>query len=86
MFDPEERHLELALAVEPLLLEAARRADHWRLIRTALPSDGLHFIAEPSAQRSCQHVVREVVQPASHHETDQFGRLGDTRILGLPGV
>ena len=44
-FDPEERRLELALPVGPLLLESATRADHWRVIRNRIPSDAAHFFA-----------------------------------------
>ncbi len=50
VFDPEERRLALALTVDPLLLEAARRADHWTLIRKLIPSDTVHFVTQPGAQ------------------------------------
>ncbi|MEM7260373.1 MAG: DUF4388 domain-containing protein [Planctomycetota bacterium] len=43
MFDAEERSLELGLGIGPLLLEAARRADHWSVIRQAIPSDATHY-------------------------------------------
>ena len=46
LFDPEERCLELRLKAGPLLLEAARREDHWQLIRQRVPSDGAHFVAK----------------------------------------
>lgn len=51
MFDAEERRLGLQLASGPLLLESARREDHWRMIRQRVPSDGAHFVAvrEPGA-------------------------------------
>ena len=44
VFDPEERRLKLRLPAGPLLLEAARREDHWRLIRERVPSDGTHYV------------------------------------------
>jgi tetratricopeptide (TPR) repeat protein len=31
--------------VEHVLLESARRADHWKLIRKVIPSDSVHFVA-----------------------------------------
>ncbi len=46
VFDPEERRLELSLPTGPLLLEAARRADHWALIRTWIPSDSSHLAVQ----------------------------------------
>jgi tetratricopeptide (TPR) repeat protein len=42
-FDPDERALGLALAASPLLLESARRSDHWALIREHVPSDSTHY-------------------------------------------
>jgi len=45
VFDPEERRLGLALPSGALLLEAARRNDHWEMIRTRVPSDSAHYIA-----------------------------------------
>ena len=45
VFDPEERRLPLALPVGPLLLEAARRSDHWDVVRARIPSDSAHFLA-----------------------------------------
>jgi tetratricopeptide (TPR) repeat protein len=53
-FDPDERFLELALPVGPLILEATRRVDHWVLIRKAIPSDTVHFIARETAECSDQ--------------------------------
>jgi tetratricopeptide (TPR) repeat protein len=44
VFDPEERALGMALAVSPLLLEAARRSDHWSLVRERIPSDSAHYV------------------------------------------
>lgn len=43
LFDPDERALALSLAASPLLLESARRSDHWAMIREHLPSDSAHF-------------------------------------------
>lgn len=43
VFDAEERKLGLDLPVNPLLLEAARRCDHWRRIRSEVPSDSAHY-------------------------------------------
>ena len=45
VFDPEERRLNLSLPMNPVLLEAARRKDHWELVRRAIPSDSMHFVA-----------------------------------------
>ena len=46
VFDPEERALELELPAGPLLLEAARRSDHWAITRTWIPSDTAHFVVQ----------------------------------------
>jgi len=46
VFDPEERRLNLALPAGPLLMEAARREDHWKLIRKRIPSDAIHYIVQ----------------------------------------
>jgi tetratricopeptide (TPR) repeat protein len=43
VFDADERALGLALPASPLLLESARRSDHWTMIREQLPSDSAHF-------------------------------------------
>lgn len=48
-FDPEELSLELAIPVGSLLLEAARRQDHWALVRKVIPSDTAHFVARTGA-------------------------------------
>jgi tetratricopeptide (TPR) repeat protein len=45
VFDPEERNVGLALPVGAMLFEAARRKDHWPLIRRRLPSDAAHYLA-----------------------------------------
>mgnify|MGYP001393649828 CR=1 FL=1 len=44
IFDPEERALGITLPAGPLLLEAARRSDHWRMIRERVPSDSTHYV------------------------------------------
>jgi hypothetical protein len=44
VFDPEERALGVTLPVGPLLLEAARRSDHWVMIRERVPSDSTHYV------------------------------------------
>ena len=47
-FDTDERALGLALAASPLLLESARRSDHWALIREHIASDSTHYgVARP---------------------------------------
>jgi len=43
-FDRDERALRLALPASPLLLESARRSDHWVAIREHLPSDSTHYL------------------------------------------
>lgn len=48
-FDPEELSLKLAVPVGSLLLEAARRQDHWALVRKVIPSDTAHFVARAGA-------------------------------------
>jgi len=45
VFDPEERRLEIRLPMNPVLLEAARRKDHWEVVRRVIPSDSMHFVA-----------------------------------------
>ena len=42
-FDPDELALGIALPAGPLLLEAARRSDHWKMIRERIPSDSIHY-------------------------------------------
>ena len=44
VFDPEERSLGVTLPAGPLLLESARRSDHWRLIRDRIPTDSTHYV------------------------------------------
>ena len=45
VFDPDERALGIVLPASPLLLESARRSDHWTMIREQLPSDSAHLMA-----------------------------------------
>jgi len=63
VFDPEERRLELALPAGPLLLESARREDHWKLIRDRVPSDALHYVV--------QHPPRDPGTPEAKALQDQ---------------
>jgi len=71
VFDPEERRLRLRLPAGPLLLESARREDHWRLIRERVPSDTAHFVV--------QHVPRAPEDPAA-------AELQATLLDGLDGT
>ncbi|MCA8960792.1 MAG: DUF4388 domain-containing protein, partial [Planctomycetes bacterium] len=50
VFDAEETQLGLALPVSHVLLEGARRSDHWALIRQAIPSDATHYFAGPDCE------------------------------------
>lgn len=65
LFDPDERRLELAFPAGPLLLESARREDHWRLIRERIPSDSAHYVAErdpvPYVEPAAAELARELV-------------------------
>ena len=45
LFDADELALQLGIAVSATLLEAARRTDHWTMIRKSIPSDTATFIA-----------------------------------------
>ncbi|MGA1532959.1 MAG: DUF4388 domain-containing protein [Planctomycetota bacterium] len=45
IFDPEERRLDLRVSLQPVLLEAARRRDHWEMVRRVIPSDSMHLVA-----------------------------------------
>ncbi len=63
VFDPEERALGITLPAGPLLLEAARRSDHWRLIRERVPSDSAHYVLQrnpraPADPHQAQLVAR----------------------------
>jgi len=51
-FDEDELALGIALPAGPLLLEAARRSDHWKMIRERIPSDSIHYelARQPKAQ------------------------------------
>ncbi|MFN0058131.1 MAG: DUF4388 domain-containing protein [Planctomycetota bacterium] len=50
IFDAEERALRLQLGVSALLLEAARRSDHWAMARKVVPSDSAHYFALPGIE------------------------------------
>lgn len=45
VFDADEIALKLGIPVSATLLEAARRTDHWTMIRKSIPSDTATFIA-----------------------------------------
>ncbi|MCI0650685.1 MAG: DUF4388 domain-containing protein [Planctomycetes bacterium] len=62
VFDPEERRLNLEISVSHLLLEAARRADLWRLVRQVIPSDSVRFIPQPNVAVSADVADAELVQ------------------------
>jgi tetratricopeptide (TPR) repeat protein len=66
-FDPEELGLRLAISVGPLLLEAARRKDHWALVRKVIPSDTAHFVARPGVR--CPEDIEDKELAASLLET-----------------
>lgn len=51
-FDREERDLGMALPASPLLLESARRSDHWAQIREHLPSDSTHYVVAKKPRES----------------------------------
>ena len=72
VFDPEERALQIALPAGPLLLESARREDHWKLIRDRVPADSLHYVV--------QHSPREPAKPeAAQLQKDVLALLDGTR-------
>ena len=50
VFDPEERAMGLSLSAGPLVMEAARRQDHWHRIRSNVPSDATHLMAQSNAR------------------------------------
>jgi len=54
LFDPEEQHAELAMDPRSLLFEAARRKDHWPMIRGQVPSDAVHYLPVPTAAPAVQ--------------------------------
>lgn len=49
-FDGDEASLRLSLPVPGLILEAAKRSDHWTEIRKLLPTDSLHFQVRDGAR------------------------------------
>ncbi len=93
MFDPEERRLKMVLHPGPLLMEAARRDDHWQLIRQRVPSVSAHFVAqgrprglEPAAEALAAQVlplldgsnsVAEVVDAFAHRRFEVHQLLSD---------
>jgi tetratricopeptide (TPR) repeat protein len=90
-FDPEERALGLRLQLGVLLFEAARRKDHWPLLRRSVPSDAAHHQApdalEPPegedpelgcalfAQLDGTRNVREVMRAFPHRRFDAYEML-----------
>ena len=62
-FDPEERRLELRVRVGPLLLEIARRTDHWELVRKVIPSDSVHFVAPEGVECPDDIEAVEIARP-----------------------
>ena len=84
-FDPEERALATALDVCPLLLESARRSDHWSMIREHLPSDSAQYrVAKPPrepADRAQARFVAQVVKLLDGSRTvrDVVGRFPTQR-------
>jgi len=64
VFDPEERALGLTLPAGPLLLEAARRSDHWAMIRQRVPADSTHYV-----------LAREPRTPKDPHQADLWARI-----------
>lgn len=93
VFDPEERRLGLRLPAGPLLMESARREDHWQLIRQRVPSDGMHFVAQGKPRKLEQSqaqlaeallplldgsaAVREVVAAFPHRRFELYQLLSD---------
>jgi tetratricopeptide (TPR) repeat protein len=63
VFDPEERRLGLNLPAGPLLLESARREDHWRLIRELIPSDAIHLVVTRAPRGGGDEPVPELLAP-----------------------
>lgn len=65
-FDGEERALRMALPASPLLLESARRSDHWAQIREHLPSDSTHYVVakqpRPSGDAKREKFVAEILE------------------------
>lgn len=51
-FDADERRLQLRLPVSSIVLEAARRTDHWAMIREVLPADDVHLAVDPQLDLS----------------------------------
>jgi len=62
VFDPEERALGITLPAGPLLLESARRADHWRLIRDRVPSDSTHYVLARTPRTPSEASLAQVLE------------------------
>jgi len=62
MFDAEERKLDLAFDARSLLLEAARREDHWRMIREWIPSDSAHYIPQKGRSLNIDPAYADLAQ------------------------
>jgi tetratricopeptide (TPR) repeat protein len=89
VFDPEERRLNLSLPAGPLLLEAARREDHWKMIRARVPSDSMHYVVQrkpaqcsPLAERMLELLdgtrsVAEVMTSFPHRRFEAYQQLAD---------
>jgi len=61
-FDPDELALGIALPAGPLLLEAARRSDHWKMIRERIPSDSIHYELVRQARTAATPETEELLQ------------------------
>ncbi len=62
-FDAEEHALAMGLDICPLLLESARRSDHWSMIREHLPSDSVHYrVAKPPREPADRAQARFLAQ------------------------
>jgi hypothetical protein len=86
LFDAEELALGIGLPAGPLLLEAARRSDHWKLIRERIPSDSVHYelarqpkeATDPVAAERLERVVelldgaRSIGEVAAHFPHQRF--------------
>ncbi|HEV8114567.1 MAG TPA: DUF4388 domain-containing protein [Planctomycetota bacterium] len=72
-FDREERALRIALPASPLLLESARRSDHWTQIREHLPSDSTHYVVakqpRPSGDAARAQFIADLLQLADGTRT-----------------
>ena len=62
VFDPEERALGITLPAGPLLLESARRTDHWKMIRDRVPSDSTHYVMARTPRTPSEASQRQVLE------------------------